>query len=87
MRAVFISILLTLMTFTSMAQTKITLSVGNHTMTATLSDTEAARELAALLAKGPLRMEMSDYGGFEKVGPLPQSFTSSDRRPLPLRAT
>ena len=80
MRAVFISILLTLMTFTSMAQTKITLSVGNHTMAATLSDTEAARELAALLAKGPLSMEMSDYGGFEKVGPLPQSFTSSDRQ-------
>ncbi len=62
-----------------MAQTKITLSTGSETMTATLSDTEAARELAALLYKSPLTIEMSDYGGFEKVGALPQSLTTSNR--------
>lgn len=80
MRTVFITILLSLITFTAMAQTKITLSVGNKTMAATLADTDAARELAALLAKGPLSIEMSDYGGFEKVGSLLQSFTSSNRQ-------
>ncbi len=63
-----------------MAQTKITLSTGNGSMTATLSDTEAARELAELLSKGPLSIEMNDYGGFEKVGALPQSFTTSNHQ-------
>ncbi len=63
-----------------MAQTKITLSTGNQSMTATLSDTEAARELAELLSKGPVTIEMTDYGGFEKVGTLPQSFTTSNRQ-------
>ncbi len=63
-----------------MAQTKITLSTGNESMTATLSDTEAARELAELLSKGPMSIEMNDYGGFEKVGALPQSFTTSNHQ-------
>ncbi len=66
--------------FISMAQTKITLSTANGTMTATLSDTQAARELAALLSKGPVTIEMSDYGSFEKVGTLPQSFTTSNHQ-------
>ncbi len=63
-----------------MAQTKITLSTSTGSMTATLSDTEAARELAELLSNGPLTIEMSDYGGFEKVGALPQSFTTSNHQ-------
>ncbi len=76
MKSAVLSILLTLITFTTMAQTKITLSTSTGSMTATLSDTEAARELAELLSNGPLTIEMTDYGGFEKVGALPQSFTT-----------
>ena len=47
-------------------------------MTATLTDNEATRELKELLEKGPVTIQMSDYGGFEKVGVLPQSFTTSN---------
>lgn len=60
------------------AQTKVTLSVGERTATATLADNSACRELASLLEKGPISISMSDYGGFEKVGALPQSFTTSN---------
>ena len=59
-------------------QTKILLSAGNQTMTATLADNSASRELVSLLQKEPITIEMSDYGGFEKVGMLPQSFTTSN---------
>lgn len=60
------------------SQTKILLTVGEKTMTATLADNAATRELQALLEKGAVTVQMSDYGGFEKVGALPQSFTTSN---------
>ena len=47
-------------------------------MTATLTDNEATRELTKLLERGDLTIRMSDYGGFEKVGALPQSFPTSN---------
>lgn len=58
--------------------TKVLLTVGANTMTATLVDNDATRELKELLEKAPITVEMSDYGGFEKVGALPQSFTTSN---------
>lgn len=60
------------------SQTKISLTVGGKTMTASLVDNAATRELQALLQQGPITINMSDYGGFEKVGMLPQSFTTSN---------
>ncbi|MDE6770524.1 MAG: hypothetical protein K2J78_12440 [Muribaculaceae bacterium] len=60
------------------AENKITLTVGNNSMTATLVDNEATRSLLDLLAKGPVTINMDDYGGFEKVGSLPQSFPTSN---------
>lgn len=80
MRKFFIAILICFTSIMGMAQTKITLSVGGKTMTATLAENEATRELESLLAKGPIDIQMSDYGGFEKVGALPQSFTTSNRQ-------
>ncbi|MDE6271007.1 MAG: hypothetical protein K2M12_09180 [Muribaculaceae bacterium] len=65
-------------TFMAYSQTKITLAVGNRTMTASLVENAATRELLALLQQGPITVHMSDYGGFEKVGTLPQSFTTSN---------
>jgi len=62
------------------AQTKVILSVGDRTATATLTENAACRELAALLESGPINIRMSDYGGFEKVGALQQSFTTSNSR-------
>lgn len=60
------------------AQSKITLTVGNNSMTATLVDNDATRSLLQLLAKGPVTINMDDYGGFEKVGALPQSLPTSN---------
>lgn len=60
------------------SQNKVVLDVGGNTMTATLVDNEATSELKELLEKGPVTIQMSDYGGFEKVGALPQSFTTSN---------
>ena len=64
--------------FMAHSQTKILLGIGDKTMTASLVDNAATRELVALLEKGPITVQMSDYGGFEKVGALPQSFTTSN---------
>jgi len=47
-------------------------------MTATLIDNAATRELTALLSQDPVTIEMDDYGGFEKVGALPQSLPTSN---------
>lgn len=78
MKTFYITLILSLVSIMASAQTKVTLSVGDRTATATLADNAACRELATLLEKGPISISMSDYGGFEKVGALPQSFTTSN---------
>lgn len=70
--------LITLTSFMAYSQNKVILTVGSETMTATLVDNQATSELKDLLEKGSLTIQMSDYGGFEKVGALPQSFTTSN---------
>lgn len=80
MRGIFLAIILSVTTIISMGQTSITLTVGDRTMSAALTDNEATRELAELLSKGPIDIEMRDYGGFEKVGSLPKSLTTSNRQ-------
>ena len=69
---------MTLISFMASAQTKVLLKVGGNSMTATLTDNEGTRELTKLLEHGDLTIRMSDYGGFEKVGALPQSFPTSN---------
>ena len=69
---------MTLISFMASSQTKIVLKVGGNTMTATLTDNEATRELTKLLEQGDITIRMSDYGGFEKVGALPQSLPTSN---------
>lgn len=56
----------------------IQISVGSSVFDAELADTRAAREFAQILQNGPVSIEMSDYSGFEKVGPLGQALTSSN---------
>ncbi len=63
-----------------MAQSQITLTVGEKSVKAILADNKATSELVALLSQRPVTIEMSDYGGFEKVGALPRSLTASDSR-------
>lgn len=55
---------------------KLKVTIGNKEFTATLNDSEAARELVKLL---PMTINMRDHGGFEK--------TSSLSKSLPGRAT
>ena len=69
---------MTLISFMASAQTKVLLKVGGNSMTATLTGNEATRELTNLLEQGDITIHMSDYGGFEKVGALPQSFPTSN---------
>ena len=78
MRKTIFFALITMTSFMASAQTKVLLKVGGETMTATLADNNATRELTKLLEKGDITIRMSDYGGFEKVGALPQSLPTSN---------
>ena len=49
---------------------QITSNSGNHKLTATLADNSSATAFYQLLKKGPLTVDMRDYGSFEKVGSL-----------------
>lgn len=60
------------------AQNKLFITVGDRTLSATMADNEAARRLVQLLSVEPITINLSDYGGFEKVGALPQSLPASD---------
>ena len=51
---------------------------GSHKLTATLADNSSARAFYELLEKGPVTIKMSDYGNFEKVGPLGTSLPRND---------
>ena len=57
---------------------QIRIDAGGQTKTATLSDNASAEAFYALLTEGPVTIEMHDYGGFEKVGPLGTSLIRSD---------
>lgn len=78
MRKILLCSLMTLMAFMAAAQNKILLTADGRSVTATLADNAAARELASMLSDGPLTISLSDYGGFEKVGALPKSLPASD---------
>ena len=54
---------------------QVKIQIGDKTFTAKLEDNEAAKEFAQML---PVSVEMNDYGGFEKVGPLGKTLTSND---------
>ena len=51
---------------------------GNHKLTATLADNSSATAFYQLLEKGPLTVDMHDYGSFEKVGSLGTSLPRND---------
>ena len=54
--------------------TKIKVIVGDQTLTATLDDTTAGRDFAAMM---PLDLTLSDYHGIEKIADLPREVDSS----------
>lgn len=54
------------------------INVGDCELQATFEDNSSAEEFRELLEEGPLTIEMEDYGGFEKVGPLGTSLSRND---------
>lgn len=74
----FLIILSLATAMTVSAQNKLNITVGNRTLSATMPDNDATHSLIRLLNDGPITINMSDYGGFEKVGALPQSLPASD---------
>ena len=57
---------------------KLKITVGEYELLATFEDNSSAEEFQALLAQGPITVEMDDYGGFEKVGPLGTELARND---------
>lgn len=57
---------------------KMKIEVNGSLFTATLADNAAADALADWVEEGPVTLELSDYAGFEKVGPLGRSLPASD---------
>lgn len=57
---------------------KMNVQIGAHTFTATLEDNDAVRELVEMMRQEPVTIAMDDYAGFEKVGALGRSLTTSN---------
>ena len=53
-------------------------TVGSETFSATFAESSGAQALKELLADGDITIQMSDYGSFEKVGPLGQSLPTEN---------
>ena len=57
---------------------KMNVQIGDYTFTATLEDNKAVEELVDMMKEGPVTIAMDDYSGFEKVGSLGRSLTTSN---------
>ena len=57
---------------------QITSDSGKSELTATLVDNSSATAFYEVLKKGPLTVDMHDYGSFEKVGPLGTTLPRND---------
>ena len=60
------------------AETRLLLSVNGQELTASFSDSTAAKELTEKLKAEPVTVTLNEYGGFEKVGKLPWPLTRTD---------
>ncbi len=56
------------------------LIIGDTTLTATLVQNSTTKALIEMLSKGPITIQMRDYGAMEKVGSFPQSLPRNDER-------
>ena len=65
---------------TNMDKTKMNIQIGDATFTAALEDNAAVRELIEMMNDEPVTIDMRDYSGFEKVGPLGRSLTTDNHQ-------
>ncbi|MBD5560195.1 MAG: hypothetical protein HDQ87_07560 [Clostridia bacterium] len=59
-------------------ETAMQVTIDGRTFPIRSADSDAARELTAMLEENPVTIEMADYSGFEKVGSLGRSLTASN---------
>jgi len=59
---------------------KLYITIGDTTLSATLTDNSSTQALIAALRMAPITYEAHDYGNFEKVGDLGQSFPTNDEK-------
>lgn len=62
------------------AAMKMQVQAGDRTFSATLENNAATEALAELMKAAPIEIQMRDYSGFEKVGPLGTSLPADDRQ-------
>lgn len=62
------------------AGSMINIEVNGKILQARLEDNSSSKALAELLQKDKLQISMQDYGGFEKVGNLPQALPVNDKQ-------
>ena len=68
---------------TETSDTELKISVNGTELTATLAENFSAGALTELLNQGKITVDMSDCGGVENVGDLPQSLPAKARASLP----
>ena len=59
---------------------KMNVQVGDSTFTATLENNAAVDAFVKMMDNEPVVIQMSDYSGFEKVGPLGANLPASNSR-------
>ena len=59
---------------------KMNVQIGDYTFTATLEQNQTVNEFVEMMRKAPVTIEMSDYAGFEKVGPLGKALTTDNHQ-------
>ena len=65
-------------TNTEIPMDKLLITINDKTLTADFADNSSAKALADVLAKSSITYQADDYGNFEKVGDLGQSFPKND---------
>lgn len=65
-------------TNTEIPMDKLLITINDKTLTADFVDNSSAKALAEALAKSSITYQADDYGNFEKVGDLGQSFPKND---------
>ena len=60
------------------SEMKMNVQIRDYNFTATLENNAAVEELVEMMKEGPVTIQMDDYSGFEKVGPLGRSLTTSN---------
>lgn len=65
---------------TGQEENSMKITAGDMTFTAALTDNSSAEALKELLVEGPLTINMSDYAGMEKVGPIGTDLPRNDEQ-------